>query len=162
LLGLVRRELAPYAAGTNTYVNGPNVILKAEAGQALAMVLHELVTNAAKHGALSMKNGSVAIRWERRLNGHRRSHLVFEWAEIGGPFVAAPKSSGFGTSTIRDLIPYEFGGAVDLAFAPEGVKCRLELPDNWLTEAQATACTRQPSHVPHAVSDKRDVRRLAR
>jgi two-component sensor histidine kinase len=160
LLGLVRRELAPYAAGTNTYVNGPDVILKAEAGQAMAMVLHELVTNAAKHGALSIKNGYVAIRWERRLNG-QRSQLIFEWAEMGGPSVAAPKSSGFGTSTIRDLIPYEFGGAVELAFAPEGVKCRLELPDNWLTEAQATI-TFQSSHMPHASSDTREARRLVR
>src|SRR5262249_46202564 len=131
-------------------------------GQALAMVLHVLGTKGAKHCALSMKKGCVAIRWERRLNGHRRSHLIFEWAEFGGPSVAAPKSSGFGTSTIRDLIPYEFGGAVDLAFAPEGVKCRLELPDNWLTEAQATACTSQPSHMPQAVTDMRDWRRLAR
>ena len=162
LLGLVRRELAPYAAGTNTYVSGPDVTLKAEAGQAMAMVLHELVTNAAKHGALSIKNGSVAIRWEQRLNGYRRSHLVFEWAEIGGPSVAAPKSPGFGMSTIRDLIPYEFGGAVDLAFAPEGVKCRLELPDNWLSEAQAMMHTFQSSHMSHASSDTREARRVVR
>jgi PAS domain S-box-containing protein len=162
LLGLVRRELAPYAAGTNTYVNGPDVILKAEAGQAMAMVLHELVTNAAKHGALSIKNGCVAIRWEQRLNGRRRSHLVFEWAEIDGPSVAAPKSSGFGTSTIRDLIPYEFGGAVDLTFAPEGVKCRLELPDNWLIEAHAMMRDFQSSHMPRTSSDTREARRVAR
>jgi PAS domain S-box-containing protein len=162
LLGLVRRELAPYAAGANTYVNGPDVILKAEAGQAMAMVLHELVTNAAKHGALSIKKGCVAIWWERRLNGHQHSHLVFEWAEIGGPSVATPKSSGFGTSTIRDLIPYEFGGAVDLAFAPDGVQCRLELPGNWLTEVQATMGPFQTSHMPDASNDTRQARRLAR
>src|SRR5262245_50088661 len=150
LLGLVRRELAPYAAGANTYVNGPDVVLKAEAGQAMAMVLHELVTNAAKHGALSIKNGCVAVRWERRLKGHRHTHLVFEWAEIGGPSVATPKSSGFGTSTIRDLIPYEFGGAVNLAFAPEGVRFRLELPSNWLTEVQATMRAFQPSQMSDA------------
>jgi two-component sensor histidine kinase len=131
---LVRRELAPYATGDNAEINGSDVVLKVEAGQAMGMVLHELVTNAAKYGALSAQNGRVSIRWERRLNGHPRSSLAFEWREIGGPSVVTPKRFGFGTSTIRDLIPYEFGGKVDLAFAPAGVQCRLELPGEWLIE----------------------------
>jgi len=101
----------------------------------MGMVLHELATNAAKYGALSAQNGRVSIRWEHRLNGHPHSDLVLEWREVGGPFVVAPENSGFGTSTIRDLIPYEFGGTVDLAFAPSGVGCRLELPANWLTHS---------------------------
>jgi hypothetical protein len=67
-----------------------------------------------------------------QLNGHPRPNLVLDWREIGGPSVVAPAHSGFGTSTIRDLIPYEFGGTVDLAFAPSGVRCRLELPADWL------------------------------
>jgi len=98
----------------------------------MAMVLHELVTNAAKYGALSTKHGRVSIRWERQLNGHPLC-LVLEWQECGGPPVVAPEKTGFGTSTIRDLIPYEFGGSVDLAFFSTGVQCRLELPANWLT-----------------------------
>jgi PAS domain S-box-containing protein len=132
VLELVRRELAPYATRGNTAISGPAVILKSEAGQAMGMVLHELATNAAKYGALSAQNGRVSIRWKHRLNGHPRSHLVLDWREIGGPSVVAPAHSGFGTSTIRDLIPYEFGGTVDLAFAPSGVRCRLELPADWL------------------------------
>jgi PAS domain S-box-containing protein len=131
---LVGRELAPYATSGNTEINGADVILKVEAGQAMGMVLHELVTNAAKYGALSAQNGRVSIRWERRINGHRRFPLVFEWREIGGPSVVLPKNSGFGTSTIRDLIPYEFGGKVDLAFVSSGVQCRLELPGDWLID----------------------------
>jgi two-component sensor histidine kinase len=99
------------------------------------MVIHELATNAAKYGALSTRNGRVSIWWDWRLNGRPRSDLVFEWQEIGGPPVSAPDNSGYGTSTIRDLIPYEFGGTVDLVFAPEGVRCRLELPPDWLTNA---------------------------
>jgi two-component sensor histidine kinase len=132
VLELVRRELAPYAARGNTDINGPAVMLKAEAGQAIGMVLHELATNAAKYGALSAQNGRVSIRWEQRLNGHPRPNLVLDWREVGGPFVVAPANSGFGTSTIRDLIPYEFGGTVDLEFAPSGVRCRLQLPTVWL------------------------------
>jgi two-component sensor histidine kinase len=128
---LVRRELAPYAARNNAEAGGPEVVLRPEAGQAMAMVLHELATNAAKYGALSSKKGRVSIRWDRRLNGHPHC-LVLEWREIGGPPVIAPGNPSYGTSTIRDLIPYEFGGTVDLVFAPEGVQCRLELPTDWL------------------------------
>ena len=129
---LVQRELAPYATRNNTEINGPDISLKPAAGQAMAMVLHELATNAAKYGALSTKNGRVSIRWDRHLNGHARSHLVFKWQEIGGPPVVASGKSSYGTSTIRDLIPYEFGGTVDLVLASEGVRCRLELPAGWL------------------------------
>jgi two-component sensor histidine kinase len=127
-MDLVRRELAPYATRNNTEIYGPDVMLRAEAGQALAMVLHELTTNAAKYGALSTRKGRVLIRWDRRSKRHPHSHLVFEWQEIGGPPLIATGKCGYGTSTIRDLIPYEFGGKVDLVFAPEGVRYRLELP----------------------------------
>ena len=142
LAELVRRELAPYATRNNTEINGPGVSLKPEAGQALGMVLHELATNAAKYGALSTRYGRVSIRWDRHLNGHSRPNLVFEWQEIGGPPVVALGKSSYGTSTIRDLIPYEFGGTVDLVLALEGVRCRLELPADWL------ASDRQPLSPP--------------
>ena len=131
LAELVRSELAPYVTGNNTEINGPEVVLVPEAGQAMAMVLHELATNAAKYGALSTNEGRVSIRWGRRLNGHP-PRLVLEWQESGGPPVIAPNKSSFGMSTIRDLIPYEFGGMVDLVLAPGGVRCRLELPADWL------------------------------
>jgi PAS domain S-box-containing protein len=133
LAELVRREIAPYATQNNTEIDGPDVTLRAEAGQALAMVLHELATNAAKYGALSAKHGCVSVRWEQ-LSGQSRSYLVLDWRETGGPAVFPRGNSGYGTSTIRDLLAYEFGARVDLVFAPEGVQCRLELPDNWLSD----------------------------
>jgi two-component sensor histidine kinase len=108
----------------------------------MAMVLHELATNAAKYGALSTKEGRVSIRWERRLNGHPL-RLVLEWQEVGGPPVVDPEKASFGMSTIRDLIPYEFGGKVDLTFAPEGVRCRVELPADWLRTDESF---QRPSH----------------
>jgi PAS domain S-box-containing protein len=144
LIELVRRELAPYATRYNTEINGPDILLKPEAGQAMALVLHELATNAAKYGALSTKDGRVSIRWDRDVNGHPRSHMVFKWQEIGGPAVVALGKSSYGTSTIRDLIPYEFGGTVDLVLAPEGVQCRLELPAEWLGN----------EHIHHREPDK--------
>jgi PAS domain S-box-containing protein len=122
LAELVWRELAPYATRDNTEISGPDIVLKSEAGQAMAMVLHELTTNAAKYGALSIEKGRVSIRWDQRPNGHSRSHLVFEWQEVGGPPVEALGKPSYGTTTIRDLIPYEFGGTVDLVLAADGVR----------------------------------------
>jgi PAS domain S-box-containing protein len=123
---LVRCEFAAYSSSNNTTMDGPEVMLSADAGPVIAMVIHELVTNAAKHGALSIKTGGVSVRWYRQLNGS--AQLVLVWQETGGPRVEAPKKSGYGTGIVRDLIPYEFGGKVDLSFAPEGVRCRLEIP----------------------------------
>jgi PAS domain S-box-containing protein len=148
LTKLVHGELAPYATRDNIAFSGPEIILRPEAGQAMAIVLHELATNAAKYGALSTGTGRVSIRWHRRANGQSRSPLVLEWQEIDGPPVVAPSKSGYGTSTVRDLIPYEFGGSVDLLLDREGVRCRLELPAEWLAH-DATEVS-GPSVIPSA------------
>jgi two-component sensor histidine kinase/integral membrane sensor domain MASE1 len=126
LAELMRSELAAYATRDNIEINGPEVMLRPEAGQAMAMVVHELVTNAAKHGALSIPSGRVSVRWHRELDGS--DQFVFAWRETGGPRVEAPGKSGYGTGVVRELVPYEFGGTVDFSFAPEGVQCRLEIP----------------------------------
>ena len=139
LAELVRRELAPYAAGSNTDIEGPGVILRAEAGQVMAMVLHELVTNAAKYGALSSKHGRVSIRWHWQLNGSHR--LAFRWQEFDGPVVVAPSNSGYGMSVIRNLIPYELGGKADLAITSDGVKCQLEIPGDWFGSDSQLSCS---------------------
>jgi PAS domain S-box-containing protein len=129
LAKIIRRELAPYTRG-NTEARGPSVTLKAEATQAVATVLHELTTNAAKHGALSNGSGRVSVRWRWLQNGsHER--LVIEWQETDGPPVLTPSRFGYGTSIIRELIPFEFGGTVELSFASGGTRCRLEIPDEW-------------------------------
>jgi two-component sensor histidine kinase len=109
-------------------IEGPDVVLSAEATQALAMVLHELVTNAAKYGALSVPRGQVSVRWVYQPNGSAHATLAIDWQETGGPAVKVPTRCGFGTSVIRDLIPYELGGAVDLSYVADGVRCRIELP----------------------------------
>jgi two-component system, chemotaxis family, CheB/CheR fusion protein len=125
---IVRRELAPYTAG-NTAIAGPRVTLKAEAAQAVAMVLHELATNAAKHGAFSKRGGQLSLRWRWLTNGSK-GRLAIEWQESGGAPVLAPTQSGYGTSIVRELIPFELGGTVDLDFASDGLRCRLEIPSN--------------------------------
>jgi NO-binding membrane sensor protein with MHYT domain/two-component sensor histidine kinase len=128
LADLVRRELEPYMSDRNVMVDGPDVVLTADATQALAMVLHELVTNAAKYGALSVARGQVFVQWGYRSDGSAQGTLTIAWQETGGPMVENPTRCGFGTSVIRDLIPYELGGAVDLTHAADGVRCRIEFP----------------------------------
>jgi PAS domain S-box-containing protein len=125
---LVQRELAPYAAGSNTDVDGPDLTLCPETGQRLSMVLHELTTNAAKHGALSTQNGRVSVRWSRVRNGSAVSRLRIQWRETDGPVVRQPQASSYGTEVIRNLIPYELDGTVDLAFEPEGLRCDIDIP----------------------------------
>jgi len=132
LAELLRRELAPYASKSNSDLQGPEVLLSAEAGQTVAFVLHELATNAAKHGALSRREGRVSVGWYRSSNGHAPSRLAIEWRETGGPPVQAPRKSGYGTSVITELVPYELGGTADLAYPLEGVQCRLDIPAKWL------------------------------
>jgi PAS domain S-box-containing protein len=133
LADLVRRELAPWVGEGNAIVEGPDIVLTADATQSLAMVLHELATNAAKYGALATPSGHVCVRWDRQLNGNSSAGLIVEWRELDGPPVAAPGRSGYGTSVIKDLIPYELGGAVDLAFAADGVRCTIAIPSKWIT-----------------------------
>ena len=122
---LVRAELRPYATGVNSSVDGPRADLLPAASHALAMVLHELATNAAKYGALSQPGGHVSVRW--RQTGEM---LRIEWKETGGPRVVAPARQGYGSTVIRDLLTYEIGGKVDLVFEPDGVRCTIELPAN--------------------------------
>jgi two-component sensor histidine kinase len=91
------------------------------------MVLHELVTNAAKFGALSTPTGHVSVTWDCSGNGSTASTLRLIWCERGGPQVATSLQSGYGTDLIRNLIPHELGGQVDLAFELDGVNCRIEI-----------------------------------
>ncbi len=127
LAELVRRQLAPDATDANTTIDGPNVTLTVAATQALAMVLHELVTNAARYGALSTPHGRVEVSWNRG-PGEDGANLSIAWREIGGPAVAASPDCRYGVRIIRDLIPHELGGSVDLTFASGGVCCEIEIP----------------------------------
>jgi PAS domain S-box-containing protein len=128
IAALVHDQLAPHAAGANATIDGPDVMLGAAATQALAMVVHELVTNAVKFGALSTAGGRVSVSWRTPSSRDGGADLTVEWRESGGPPVTKPSHEGVGTSLIRELIPHELGGTVDLAFDPDGVRCRMTLP----------------------------------
>jgi PAS domain S-box-containing protein len=128
LADLVRRQLAPYTTETNMMISGPDITLAAAPTQALAMVLQELVTNAVKYGSLSTPHGKLSMNWDRRDGADGKARAVIAWREISGPPTKAPSQTSYGTNLIRNLIPHELGGTVDLKFAPDGLRCDIEIP----------------------------------
>jgi PAS domain S-box-containing protein len=114
---IVRRELAGFT--DRIFIAGPRVLLKPNAVQGFSLVLHELATNAAKHGALAAPNGTISVRWTVEGNGAEPA-LHFQWQERGGPPAVAPRKKGFGsillehTLTTSDCPP-------TFDYAPEGL-----------------------------------------
>lgn len=105
-------------------LTGGDVTLRPQTAVALAMVLHELSTNAIKYGAISVPDGQVNIDWVLEPDGHDR-HLILNWVESGGPPVAEPLRRGFGSRLIQRGMSGEPGAKVDLEFHPSGLVCRL-------------------------------------
>ncbi len=135
LLDLIEKELEPYAPGANRLTTvGISVNLKPKAALALGMVLHELATNAAKHGALSADGGQVTIAWsEENRDGEPR--FVLRWSETGGPKPdPAPTRQGFGSELIEREVRHDLGGAVGMTFGAEGLVATLVLPQTVLAE----------------------------
>jgi two-component sensor histidine kinase len=146
LTDVVDSELAPFVGAGSVVVGGPPVMLTAEATQPIAIVLHELVTNASKYGALTSPRGRINMRWQLGQQPAEAA-LVLEWVESGGPPCRTPPQPGYGTRAIRSLIPYELGGTVELAFTADGVTCRIELPSRCLgKDAAAEAAKDSPAH----------------
>lgn len=121
------REQLLIGAGDSQRIScaGPSLVLDAQIALHLALVLHELGTNARKHGALSAPTGTVALRWELRTNGGRM--LVLTWQESGGPKVMAPSARGFGSTLIEQSLQTH-GGEVSMLYAETGVSCVITLP----------------------------------
>jgi len=134
---LLRDELAPFCRpdGSSLRCSGPAVRLKPRAAVTLGMALHELASNAALHGALSLTGGSVEIGWTTVTDGSRR-RLGITWTEQGGPAVRPPAHGGFGRLMLERAVAADLGGTVALDFAPAGFRCTIALPlaEN-LTEA---------------------------
>jgi two-component sensor histidine kinase len=114
-------ELEPYDS-SRISLHGEPVLLFAKVPTVLALVFHELATNAAKYGALSASNGRLTISW--RVSGDR---IAVEWTESGGPAVAEPKRRSFGSNLIERSLD-GFGGSAKIEFAAAGLVCRLQFP----------------------------------
>jgi PAS domain S-box-containing protein len=150
LVKLVCSELAPCVGEGTASVEGPEVLLTAEATQAIAIVLHELVTNASKYGALSTPLGRITVSWDWR---GAKEGLSLQWIEANGPAVAAPGQTGYGIRAIRKLIPHELGGTVDLTFDASGLRCRIELPSECIrSDRQPTTSLKAFDPAPSSAS----------
>jgi len=106
-------------------LSGPDVVLNARTTEAISLGLHELATNAAKYGSLSVPGGSVAVRWQVVEPGHR---LKLHWVERDGPPVRPPAQRGFGSMLIEQGLVRELDGAVSLRFDPAGLQCEINFP----------------------------------
>ena len=125
---LIRAVLEPYQDAADAFsFSGPSVRLSGRIGNAVALALHELATNAAKHGVFSTPGGRVTIVWSAPQQDGQRS-LVMTWQEDGGPPVkGAPTRSGFGTSLLDRLIAAQ-GGTIQRDWRREGVRVEIDLP----------------------------------
>jgi PAS domain S-box-containing protein len=112
------------AAAERFRINGPDFALQPQTAVSLAMIIHELCTNAIKYGALSGESGRVDINWSlEEEDGQCR--LAVEWAENDGPPVADPQRRGFGTRLIERGMSAEQNSAVTLRFDPGGLRCSI-------------------------------------
>ena len=121
-------------------ISGKDVLLTPNAFSMMALVVHELITNSAKYGALSDSTGSVAIELRREASGA----LLAEWRERSGPPVQVPKRRGFGRTIIEQSIPFELKGKADLRFRTTGVEADFVIPADYVEEAPAKESAEQP------------------
>ena len=127
---LIFAELSPHGIGDGALqISGPPVRLKPQAALFITLALHELSTNAAKYGALSVSSGRISVRWHRVASSARSPELLkIEWRESGGPRVVAPVRRGFGSLFVEASIAADLQGTSTIAFEAEGVRCTMELP----------------------------------
>jgi two-component system CheB/CheR fusion protein len=122
LHNLVTQELSAYCqqGGTRVLIDGPSVLLEPNTAQTIAVCLHELATNAAKYGALSVPEGHIQVEWS--LAADKR--LILRWTETGGPCVMAPTRHGFGTRVMEGMIR-GLNGEMRLDWRAEGLACEI-------------------------------------
>ncbi|QGY05203.1 PAS domain-containing protein [Methylobacterium mesophilicum SR1.6/6] len=128
---LVRTELAAYVdrASDRVSIAGPEVHLTARQVQNFALAVHELTTNAVKHGALKSQAGRLSVTWETVRDRRQRRRLALSWVERGVPVRSESVTRrGYGTELIQNALAYALEAKVDYELGPEGVHCRIEMP----------------------------------
>lgn len=126
---LLEAELSPYRTQNSEIgLDGDDVALDARSFSVMALVLHELATNAAKYGALSRPGGRLAVSWRETENGA----CEIRWIEAGGPDVLAPSRRGFGTTLIDRSIPFDLGGESETRFERSGLSARFLIPRKFI------------------------------
>lgn len=136
LLDLINAEASPYRTSEGAIVvQGPAVSLDARAFSVVALVVHELITNAAKYGALSVKTGTLTVEWSANAQGD----CEIVWRETGGPPVRPPSRQGFGSILIDRSVPFDLGGRSELSFEPDGVIAKLCIPGRFVRWDEAAS-----------------------
>ena len=125
---IVRQETGHFSGSGAIQVSGPHLRLNPKAALSLALVIHELGTNALKYGALSSQQGRVDVNWRADRDNLGRRALVFQWAESGGPPVQPPSNRGFGSMLVERSISYELDGSATLDYRPQGLVCTISAP----------------------------------
>jgi len=126
LSSLARNELSPYLKGNEArvHIDGPKLLLEPNIAQTIAIALHELATNAAKYGALSVVKGRVEVKWSLAAN----DRVILTWTEKGGPAVKKPTRQGFGTRVMEGMIREQHKGDLRLDWRAKGLACEIILP----------------------------------
>lgn len=147
---LVRSQLAHLGRDVETRftIAGPHLLVTAASAQTIGMALHELSTNAIKHGALSNGTGRIAVTWGtgRRDDGTPTFRMI--WHETGGPPAAAPERRGFGTVVIGDMVRLGLGGTVVKDFRTEGFVWTVEAPQENVLHSDAAGIDSKPGASP--------------
>jgi PAS domain S-box-containing protein len=122
LSAIATQELAPYLDehGGRVRLEGPKALLEPDVAQAVAVILHELATNASKYGALSAANGQIALTWSHAADGQ----VTLRWTELGSPPVKAPERRGFGRRLIEGTVS-QLGGKARFDWLSEGLVCEI-------------------------------------
>jgi PAS domain S-box-containing protein len=130
LRAILKAAIAPYVTTgrDQAVLRGEDIMLRPRAAVTLAMVFHELTTNAVKYGALSVPSGRIQVSWDVRPPHGRRPLLCIDWREEGGPPVQRPAKKSFGSRFIEGSIPSELQGKARLTYEASGLHCTLEIP----------------------------------
>lgn len=127
LRDLIAGELSQYATANDSRyaIDGDEISLESHRAVSIGMMFHELATNAAKYGALSIPSGRVEVSWTV---GEGAQSLHLRWVETGGPAVETPSQRGFGSRLLERGLAHELGADVRLVFDPAGVRCTMDIP----------------------------------
>jgi len=126
---ILHNELDAFDDGSDNRITltGPDVPLSAQLAVSLGMAMHELTTNAAKYGALSVCGGKIDVTWSMTIEATRRT-LNFDWIESGGPEVSPPKRQGFGSRLLQVVLPGQIQAAATIDYRREGVRMHCVVP----------------------------------
>lgn len=136
LTEIIRLEFEAFSDRVST--DGPDVMLNPKSAQTFALLVHELATNATKHGALSLPAGRVSIQWQIDDAG-KEAEFRFQWQEHNGPPVERPTREGFGRILLEKVVAQDFGTKPKVSFAPEGLSYEIHAPLSAVTAGNRTA-----------------------